>query len=146
MQLSAVSVFKTLEITSTVEFLSSEASANRFLQNNCSKQRLKLRGRCAEVLIKDFNVYVFFMKNFVRKKSFFAMSMPMPMPIPMPRCRCGDFQIAHYFLLLLKTQYMEAAIDCCSAKYLFFFFWLKRLSDMCREFVLLNIPAAESIV
>ena len=67
MQLSAVSVFKTLEITSTVEFFSSEASANRFLQNDCSKQRLKLRGRCARVLIKDFTIDVFFIRNFGRQ-------------------------------------------------------------------------------
>ena len=68
MQLSVVSVFKTLEITSSVEFLSSEASANRFLQNNCSKQRLKLPGRCARVLEKDFTIDVFFIRNFERQK------------------------------------------------------------------------------
>ena len=68
MQLSAVSVFKTPEITSTVEILSSEASANGLLQNNCCKQRLKLPGRCAGLLEKDFTIDVFFIRNFERQK------------------------------------------------------------------------------
>ena len=60
MRLLVLTVFKTHEITSTVEFLYSEAGAKGFLQNNCSKQRLKRPGRCASVLEKDFTMDVFF--------------------------------------------------------------------------------------
>ena len=63
-----MSVFKTPEITSTVEFLSSEAGTNRFLQNNYSKRRLKLPERCIRVLEKDFTIDVFFIGNFERQK------------------------------------------------------------------------------
>ena len=98
MQLSALSVFKTPEITSTLEFLSSEAGAS----NNCSKQRLKLPGMCASVLEKDFIMYVFFhniiekaKKKFARQKNFFAMPMLMltSMSMLMPRCRSRDIQM-----------------------------------------------------
>ena len=68
MHLSTVSVFKTSEITSTVEFLFSEVDANRFLQNNCSKQQLKFPVRCARVLEKDFTIGAFFIRNFERQK------------------------------------------------------------------------------
>ena len=55
----ALRVVKTPEITSTVEFLSSEARANG-LQNNYSKHRLKLPGGSASVLEKYFSMDVFF--------------------------------------------------------------------------------------
>ena len=64
MQLSALSVFKTPEITSTVEFFLQKKVLTGFLQNNCSKLRLKLPGMCASVLEKDFTMDVFFIIYF----------------------------------------------------------------------------------
>ena len=68
MQLSAVSFFKTPEIMSTMEFLSAEAGANRFSTEYYPKQRLKLPGRCAKVLEKDFTIDAFFIRKFERQK------------------------------------------------------------------------------
>ena len=56
LQLSTLRVFKTLEIKSTVEFLSSEAGAN-----NCSKQQLKLPGKPASALHKRYPNTDFFL-------------------------------------------------------------------------------------
>ena len=56
MQLLALLVFKTPEITSTVELLSSEAGAKGSLQNNCYKQHLKLPFRPARAIEKDFSM------------------------------------------------------------------------------------------
>ena len=88
-----------------------------FLQNNCSKQRLrkqKLPGRCPRVLEKDFTIDVFFIRKFERQKQklrkknfFFAMPMLMPtsMAMLMPRCQCRDFQMANKISwLLYKTK------------------------------------------
>ena len=43
-----------------------------FLQNNCSKQRLKLPGRCVRILEKDFTIDVFFVRNFEKQNKNYA--------------------------------------------------------------------------
>ena len=44
-------------------------------------------------------------------------------------------RIKETFCFIDQRNIMEAAIDCCSAKYLFFFFWLKSLRDIPGWFV-----------
>ena len=56
MQLLALLVFKTPEIRSTVELLSSEAGANGSLQNGCYKHHLKLPVWLARAIEKDFSM------------------------------------------------------------------------------------------
>ena len=75
MQLSALRVFKNPEIKSSVEFLSSEADANGFLQYNCSKQEGQ------QVYLKSTSQWMFSSyktskgknKDFARQNKLFAM-------------------------------------------------------------------------
>ena len=61
-------VCKTPEIMPTVELLSSEADLTGFLQNNCSRQWLKLPGKPASVLEKDFTMDVLLYKKLPKAK------------------------------------------------------------------------------
>ena len=95
-QLQTLDVCKTTEITpteitptpqTTPSFLQKQMLTGS-LQNNCSKQQLKLPGRPASVLQKDFTMDVLPLTSFQRQNQIFAMSMVML------RCECRDFQMA----------------------------------------------------
>ena len=68
LQRSALRVFKTRRITSTVEFLFQEQALMDSLQNHCSKQQLKLPRRPVSVLEKDFTVDVLLSKRLRKSK------------------------------------------------------------------------------
>ena len=107
LQLSALCDFKTPEITSMAELLSSEATLTTSLQNNCSKQQQTLSGKLESVFEKDFTIDVLINKKLWKAKikaskslrlQNFTMPMPMPtwMPMLMPRCRCRNFQMVNF--------------------------------------------------
>ena len=95
-QLQALDVCKTTEITPTVITPTPETTPSFLqkrmitgsLQNNCSKQQLKLPGRPARVLQKDFTIDVLLLNNFQRQNKIFTMSMVML------RCQYRHFQMA----------------------------------------------------
>ena len=94
-----MNIFEASDIASTIELISSG-----FLQNNCSKQQLKLLGRCVKVLEKDFTKDVFFIRNFGRqkqklrkKKIFFSnadadVNADGDAEMPIPRFLNGGFK------------------------------------------------------
>ena len=84
LQLSALPVFKTPQMTSTVKFLFSEAGAG-FLQSNCSKQQLKFARRLADVLKKDFTMDVLICKKLRRAK---LKTSKRKIDFLRSRCRC----------------------------------------------------------
>ena len=55
----SLACFKTPEIAPTVESFLKRQALTGFLQNNCTKHRLKLPGRSASVLEKYFMIDVF---------------------------------------------------------------------------------------
>ena len=106
-----------------------------FLQNNCSKQWLKLPVRCARVIEKDFTIDVFFHKK-LRKakiktlegKKFFLEC----------RCQCWDFQMAlnlfnvgQIYIIHQKIKQLALQINLqCKSN----FFELRELYSVKRDF------------
>ena len=88
-------------------FLQNQALTG-FLQNKCSKHRLKLPGRSTTYL-KSTSPWMFSSykisesknKGFAKQNKFFAMPMPTSMPMLMPTCRSRDFQ------MVILTQSIE---------------------------------------
>ena len=66
-----------------MEFLLQKQTLTGSLQNNCSKQQLKLLGRPANVLEKDFTMNVSLHKKLPKAKKIFCnVNADVEMPLP----------------------------------------------------------------
>ena len=122
-----MSIFETPDIASTIEFISSG-----FLQNNCSKQRLKLPGRCVKVLEKDFTKDVFVIRNLGRqkqklfkKKIFFSnadadadVNADGNAEMPIPRFLNGSFKYIPLCICFLNKRLEQCPFLKHSKKFL----------------------------